>query len=195
MSSSGAFDPVAVNGEEGPLDDLARVLLTHEQIAARVSDLAARISHDYQGKPLVLVGVLKGGVFLLADLSRELSIAHQIDLVGASSYKSGAQPSTRPHITKDVDLDLRGKDVLLVEDIYDSGATLRLVHDMIGMYQPASLAICALLVKKKQRERQLPIQYIGFEIEDVFVVGYGLDYKERYRNLKCVGVLHPEMYE
>lgn len=176
------------------VDDLARVLLTGDELADRVAELGEQISRDYAGKDLILVGVLKGVIFFLGDLSREISIPHQFDLVGAQSYKGGTKPATNVTITKDIDLDLHGKDVLLVEDIYDSGHTLKVVHEMIMTYKPASLKICALLVKKRERANVLPIDYKGFEIEDVFVVGYGLDHAEKYRNLKCIGVLHPEVY-
>lgn len=176
------------------VDDLARVLLTGDEIADRVAELGEQISTDYAEKDLVLVGVLKGVIFFLGDLSREISIPHQFDLVGASSYKGGTQPTANVTITKDIDLDLHGKDVLLVEDIYDSGHTLQVVHEMLKTYKPASLKVCALLVKKRERPNPLKIDYTGFEIEDVFVVGYGLDHAEKYRNLKCIGVLHPEVY-
>ncbi len=178
-----------------PTDDLARVLFTSEQIATRIAELGEKISHDYQGKDLVIVGVLKGVVFFLSDLSRQISIPHQFDLVGTHSYRNGTTPNAQVSITKDVDLDVQGKDVLLVEDIYDTGNTLLLVYDLLKMYRPNSLEVCSLLYKNRKRDRTLPIKYVGFEIEDVFVVGFGLDFKENYRNLDCIGVLHPEIYQ
>ncbi len=176
--------------------DLERVLLNQDQITEKVEELGERISHDYAGKDLVLIGVLKGVLMFLADLSREIKIPHQLDLVGAQSYREGNRPASQVVLTKDVEFDLHGRDVLIIEDIYDTGHTLGVLHEMIKMHRPASLEICALLHKTKQRDRApLPCKYVGFEIPDVFVVGYGLDYKERYRNLKCVGVLNPDLYQ
>ncbi|MBI1785172.1 hypoxanthine phosphoribosyltransferase [Candidatus Sumerlaeota bacterium] len=195
MTAQAKAPLVNIVSEKPLADDLARILLTGTEIASRVADLGSRISHDYQGKDLVLVGVLKGVIFFLSDLSREISIPHSFDLVGAQSYKSGVKSSGQVSITKDIDLELQGRDVLLVEDIYDTGGTIHLVHDMIRMYRPNSLEVCTLLYKKCKRTKTLPIKYVGFEIEDVFVVGYGLDYKEKYRSLKCIGVLHPEVYQ
>ena len=172
-----------------------RVLFSSEQLRERVGELSEQISEDYQGKDLVLIGILKGGIVFLSDLSRSLSIAHEYDLVGAQSYKGGTKPTDDVTITKDLDLSIRDRDVLLIEDIYDTGNTLSTIHKMVKMYQPASLEICALLSKVKDRPQKLDVKYVGFEIEDVFVVGYGLDYKERYRHLSCLGVLKPEIYE
>jgi len=181
--------------ESTPLmGDLGRILLTKEEIQSRIEALGREISRDYQGRELVLVGILKGSLFFLADLTREIMVPHQFDLVGAQSYR-GTQPGGKVNITKDIDLELHGKDVLLIEDVYDSGSTLHVILEMLKMHKPHSLEIAALLYKKKNRERPLPIKYVGFEIDDIFVVGYGLDYKENYRHLKCIGVLHPEVYE
>lgn len=174
--------------------DLERILFSREQIATRVREIASRISEDYQGKNLVLIGILKGGILFLSDLSRELGIPHEFDLVGAESYKGGTQPTPEVRITKDIDLSIEGKHVVLVEDIYDTGNTLRVLREMLKIYRPASIEICAFLAKQKDRKQPIGIKYIGFDIDDVFVVGYGLDYKERYRNLQCIGVLHPAMY-
>jgi hypoxanthine phosphoribosyltransferase len=174
--------------------DLERILYSREQIAERVQELGQQISHDYQGKKLVLVGILKGGILFLSDLSREIAIPHEFDLVGAESYKGGTHPTEDVRITKDIDLSIEGKHVLLVEDIFDTGNTLRVLRKMLKIYRPESIEICALLAKRKPRANPVELKYVGFEIDDVFVVGYGLDYKERYRNLNCVGVLHPEFY-
>lgn len=174
--------------------DLEKVLFSRERIAERVQELGHQISTDYQGKELVLIGILKGGILFLSDLSREIEIPHQFDLVGAESYKGGTRPTEEIRITKDVDLSIQGKHVLLVEDIYDTGNTLRVLREMLQIYRPQSIEICALLAKRKPRPHPIAIKYVGFEIDDVFVVGYGLDYKERYRNLRCIGVLHPEFY-
>lgn len=190
MASNGSTPSASLEQER----DLEKVLFSREQIASRVRELAAEISNDYQGRNLVLIGILKGGILFLSDLSRELTIPHQFDLVGAESYKGGTRPTPEVRITKDIDLSIEGKDVLLVEDIYDTGNTLKVLQDMLRIYRPASIEICAFLSKQKDRPQQIPIKYVGFDIDDVFVVGYGLDYKERYRNLQCIGVLHPEMY-
>lgn len=175
-------------------EDLSEVLFDEEEIRAAVERIGARISEDYRDRDLVLVGVLKGSLFFLADLSRAISVPHQFDLVGAHSYR-GVKPSEQVTVDKDISLDLRGRDVLIVEDIYDSGKTLKVVYDMVRLYQPANVEICALISKNVPREADLPVKYVAFEIEDVFVVGYGLDYRERYRHLKCIGALNPEVYE
>lgn len=177
------------SAEPSQIDDLQSILFTEEEIRSRVAELGARITHDYQGKDLVLVGILKGGITFLVDLSRQIAVPHQYDLVGAQSYKGGTRPTHDVQITKEVDLPIRGRHVILVEDIYDTGNTLSTIYMMIKMYQPASLEVCALLSKVKPHNRQIEIKYVGYEIEDVFVVGYGLDYKEFYRNLRCIGVL------
>jgi hypoxanthine phosphoribosyltransferase len=174
------------------MQDLQTVLFTEEQIARKVAELGARISRDYAERDLVLIGVLKGGVVFLSDLSRAITVPSEYDLVGARSYKEGTRPSAEVTITKDLDLPIRGRDVLLVEDIYDTGNTMRAIHEMLAMYRPRSLEICSLLRKSKRRDNPMEIKYVGFEIDEVFVVGYGLDYKERYRGLRCIGVLNPE---
>lgn len=176
-------------------DDLSAVLHGEEEISAKVAEMGARIARDYAGRDLVLIGVLKGGIFFLSDLSRAIALPHEFDMVGASSYKDGTVPTPEVTITKDLDLSIRGRDALLVEDIYDTGRTLNAIHSMLEMYQPRTLEVCALLRKEKPRTPEIDIKYVGFDIEDVFVVGYGLDYKERYRNLRCIGVLAPEIYE
>lgn len=181
--------------ESQDLKDLSEVLFTGDQIAARVAALGEYISQEYQGKNLVIIGVLKGVVLFLADLMREIRIPVQFDVVGASSYRSGKDAAPQVSITKDLDIDLHGKDVLILEDIYDTGRTLQVVYEMVKLYNPASIEVCALLYKTIPRERVMPVKYVGFEIGNVFVVGYGLDYKERYRNLRCIGVLNPEIYE
>ena len=175
--------------------DLERILIEQEAIDTKVAELGAQISADYAGKSLVLVSVLKGGVIFLADLIRQITLPLQIELVGASSYKGGTAPTPGVRITKDVDQNLADKHVLLVEDIYDTGHTLKVVHDLLAIHCPASLDVCALLSKRKNRSRQLDLKYVGFEIDDEYVVGYGLDFKEMYRNLPCIGVLKPDLYE
>ena len=174
--------------------DLQSVLYTPEDIQRRVDELGAQISSDYRGKDLVLISILKGGIIFLADLMRSISIPHAFDLVGSSSYRGGVASSGKVVITKDVELDLRGKDILLVEDILDTGNTLAVICELLRIQAPASLEICCLLHKKREQKFQIPLKYTGFEIPDEFVVGYGLDYRERYRNLRCIGILKPEVY-
>jgi len=175
--------------------DLEYVLLPEDKILQRVSEIASDIVRDYQETNPVLIGILKGGIIFLSDLTRHISIPHSYDIVGASSYGSRTSSSGQVIITKDVEISLRNRDVLLIEDIYDSGATLKVVKDLLLVHSPRSLEICALLWKeKKNRAYDIPIKYIGFTIPDVFVVGYGLDYNEKYRNLRCIGVLKKEFY-
>lgn len=176
------------------MPNLERVLYTPEQISERITELGQQISDDYRGKQLVLISVLKGGIVFLTDLMRAVSVPHAFDLVGASSYKGGTSTSGKVVITKDVELDLRGKHLLLVEDILDTGHTLSVVCDLLKIQEPASIEICCLLHKLRSHVFGTPIKYVGFEIPDEFVVGYGLDYKEYYRNLPCIGVLKPEVY-
>jgi hypoxanthine phosphoribosyltransferase len=175
--------------------DVTRILISEEAIRGRVAELGETISNDYAGKPLMLVSVLKGGIVFLADLMRQIAIPHQIELVGASRYRGGVTPTASVLITKDIDQNLEGRHVLLVEDIYDTGNTLHVVHELLALYRPASLEICALLRKDKPHPQPLEVKYLGLDIDDIFVVGYGLDYKEQYRNLPYIGVLKAELYE
>lgn len=174
--------------------DLENVLITREQLQERVREMGREISRDYQDKELVLISILKGGIVFLADLMREITVPHSFDLVGASSYKGAARTTGKVVITKDIELDLHRKDLLVIEDILDTGYTLDVVWELLKIHEPASLEICCLLHKKREHVFKAPVKYTGFEIEDKFVVGYGLDYKERYRNLSCIGVLKPEVY-
>jgi len=183
------------DAQAGLQADLGRVLLSEKEIAARVAELGAQIARDYRNRDLVLIGILKGGLFFLSDLSRQIEIAHELELVGAHSYGGDVHPAAEVRITKDSDRSLEGRDLLIVEDIYDTGNTLRAITEMVRMDRPRSVEVCALMVKRKDHRHAIPIRYVGFEIDDVFVVGYGLDYRERYRNLRCVGVLLPEIYE
>ncbi len=168
---------------------LGEVMLTEEQIRARVAELAKEISEDYAGRDLVLVTVLKGGVFFLADLSRALEIPAAIDFMAISSY-TAESPSGVARLLKDLDEEINGRHVLLVEDIIDTGLTAAYLMRVLQTRNPASLAICTLLDKTARRiVPTLPIRYRGFEIPDVFVVGYGLDYRQRYRHLPYIAVL------
>jgi hypoxanthine phosphoribosyltransferase len=169
-------------------------VLPAEEIDRLVGDLANRISSDYRGRDLVLVAVLKGAFVFLSDLARKLTIPVKIDFVQAASYGSGSASSGHIRLTKELGVDIRDKDVLLVEDIIDTGLTLNYLIRYLRGKSPASLRICTLLDKPARRLVDIPVDYIGFEIPDQFVVGYGLDYGERYRNLRFVGVLRPEVY-
>jgi hypoxanthine phosphoribosyltransferase len=174
--------------------NLSHVLYSREQISKRVSELGRQISADYAGKPLVLISILKGGIVFLADLMRAITIPHAFDVVGASSYRGGTSTTGKVIITKDAELDLRGKNIVLVEDILDTGHTLAVIVELLKIQQPASFDICCLLNKNRPRKFNIPLKYVGFDIPDEFVVGYGLDYNEHYRNLACIGVLKPEIY-
>ncbi len=175
------------------LDDMERILISEEALAQRVAELGAEISRDYDGRELVLIGILKGGIVFAADLMRSITLPVQLELVGASAYKGGTVPIGRLRVTKDVDVDLSGRHLLVIEDIYDSGHTLDVILDLLKLHRPASIECAALLHKRKPHLHPVDIKYIGFEIDDVFVVGYGLDYAERYRNLPCIGVLKQEL--
>jgi hypoxanthine phosphoribosyltransferase len=169
-------------------------MYTSAQIAARVEELGAKISEDYRGRNLVLVSILKGGIVFLGDLMRAITVPHAFDLIGASSYKGTTATSGKVIITKDVTLDLRARHVLVVEDILDTGHTLNVVIELLKIQDPAAVEVCCLLNKNRERAHDIPLKYTGFDIPDEFVVGYGLDYKEQYRNLRCIAVLKPEVY-
>jgi len=175
--------------------DVAEVLLTEEQIQAKVVELGTRISSDYAGSELTLVSVLKGALPFMADLMRSITIPMQIDLMEVSSYGGTATESSGlVRILKDLSSSIDGRHVLIVEDIIDTGLTLNYLVRYLRGKNPASLRICTLLDKPARRLVEIPIDYLGFEIPDQFVIGYGLDYGERYRNLRFVGVLRPEVY-
>jgi hypoxanthine phosphoribosyltransferase len=174
--------------------DLKDVLITAEQLQQRIGELAARIDADYAGRDLLLVGVLKGAVMVMADLTRALHLPVSMDWMAVSSYGSGTTSSGVVRILKDLDTDISGRHVLLIEDIVDSGLTLSyLVHNLQSR-EPASLAVCVLLKKRSAAAMPAEVEYTGFEIGDEFVIGYGLDYAERYRNLPFVGTLAPHAY-
>jgi hypoxanthine phosphoribosyltransferase len=176
--------------------DVAEVLLTEEQIRAKVVELGQRISADYAGRDLTLVSVLKGSLPFMADLMRSIDLPLRIDLMEVSSYGGTATESSGlVRILKDLSAPIEGRDVLLVEDIIDTGLTLNYLMRYLKGKNPRSIAICALLDKPARRLVEIPLDYVGFEIPDAFVVGYGLDFGEVYRNLRFVGVLRPEVYE
>jgi hypoxanthine phosphoribosyltransferase len=176
--------------EEG----VEKILIDAEKLQARVRELGAEISRDYDGRDLLLIGVLKGAVFFMADLMRELTVPCEIDFMAISSYGAQTDSSGVVRILKDLDTNIAGRDVLVVEDIIDSGLTLSYLMRNLGSRKPASLEICALLTKPERREIDVPVRYVGFEIPNEFVIGYGLDFAERYRNLPYVGTLHPDFH-
>jgi hypoxanthine phosphoribosyltransferase len=175
-------------------DDLAKVLLTDDQIQARLVELAAQIDADYADRDPLLVGVLKGAVTVMADLTRCLHLAVESDWMAVSSYGSGTKSSGVVRILKDLDQDITGRHVLIVEDIVDSGLTLSWLMANLGSRGPASVEVCTLLYKPEAAKITVPLRYVGFEIPNEFVVGYGLDYAERYRNLRVVATLAPHVY-
>ncbi|MBA2579825.1 MAG: hypoxanthine phosphoribosyltransferase [Thermoleophilaceae bacterium] len=165
------------------------VLVEADDLARRVQELGERISADYEGRDLFLVGVLKGAVFFLADLMRCLTVACELDFMAVSSYGSSTDSSGVVRILKDLDASIEGREVLIVEDIVDSGLTLSYLLRTLRARDPASLEVCALLTKPERRKVDLPIRYVGFEIPNRFAIGYGLDHAERYRNLPYVAAL------
>jgi hypoxanthine phosphoribosyltransferase len=175
-------------------EDLATVLLTEEQIQARLSELAVDIWADYHDKDFLLVGVLKGAVVVMADLMRALPGTAPMDWMAVSSYGSGTKSSGVVRILKDLDTDITGRHVLIVEDIIDSGLTLSWIKSNLESRSPASVEICTLLRKPEVVKVDIRVKYVGFDIPNEFVVGYGLDYAEKYRNLRCVGTLAPHVY-
>ena len=180
--------------EDIMFNDTKEVLLNQEEIQAKVKELGQKISEDYKGKNLLLVSVLKGSVIFMADLMRSITEHCRIDFMAVSSYGSGVKTSGVVKIIKDLDIPLEGYDVLIVEDILDSGMTLGYIRELLYARNPASMKICTLLDKPARRMIDIKADYVGFEIPDEFVVGYGLDYDEKYRNLPFVGILKPEVY-
>ncbi len=174
--------------------DLHAVLVSEESLQARLREIAAEIDRDYAGRDLLLVGVLKGAVMVMADLSRALHLPAEMDWMAVSSYGSGTKSSGVVRILKDLDGDIGGRDVLIVEDIIDSGLTLSWLLANLASRGPASLEVCTLLRKPEAAKVAVDVRYVGFDIPNEFVVGYGLDYAERYRNLPFVGTLAPHVY-
>jgi hypoxanthine phosphoribosyltransferase len=175
-------------------DEVQSVLITQKQIADKVLTLAADIERDFQGKEMVVISLLNGTVMFLADLIRHLSLPLRLDFMGVSSYGAGTESGELIY-TKELRLDVRNRDVLLVDDILDTGKTLSRVVAKVQALGPQSIKTCVLLNKAARRTEDIEADYVGFEIPDFFVVGYGLDFAERYRNLPFVGVLHPHVYE
>jgi hypoxanthine phosphoribosyltransferase len=170
-------------------DPIGEILVTREDLQRRVGELGAEISRDYEGRDLVMVGVLKGAVMFIADLMRRLTVPCEIDFMAVSSYGSSTDSSGVVRILKDLDAPIEGRDVLIVEDIIDSGLTLQYLIRNLRARSPRSLEVCALLTKPERRRVDLPTRYVGFEIPNRFAIGYGLDHGQRYRNLDFVAVL------
>jgi hypoxanthine phosphoribosyltransferase len=171
---------------------VAEILVDEESLRARVAELGEEISTDYAGRDLLLVGVLKGAVFFMADLMRQLSVPCEVDFMAISSYGAASDSSGVVRILKDLDIPIENRHVLVVEDIIDSGLTLSYLMRNLQARRPATLEVCALLTKPERREIDVLVRYVGFEIPNRFVVGYGLDFAERYRNLPYVGVLQED---
>jgi hypoxanthine phosphoribosyltransferase len=171
---------------------VGEILIDEDALSSRVAELGVEVSADYQGRDLLLIGVLKGAVFFMADLMRHITVPCEVDFMAISSYGDSTDSSGIVRILKDLDINIEGRDVLVVEDIIDSGLTLSYLMRNLESREPASLEVCALMTKPARREIDVPVRYIGFEIPNRFVVGYGLDFDERYRNLPYVAVLSDE---
>jgi hypoxanthine phosphoribosyltransferase len=172
---------------------VGEVLIDAETLQNRIRELGEEVTTDYAGRELLLVGVLKGAVFFMADLMRSIAVPCEIDFMAISSYGASTDSSGVVRILKDLDINIEGRDVLVIEDIIDSGLTLSYLIRNLESREPASLAVCALLTKPERREIEVDVRYVGFEIPNKFVIGYGLDFAERYRNLPFVGVLHDHL--
>lgn len=176
------------------INDVKEVLYSEEALASRVSELAKAIESDYQGKELLVIGVLKGANIFMGDLIRKINLPLQMDFIAASSYGSSTESSGVVKIVKDLDYSIEGKHVLIIEDIIDTGLTLRYLEENFRSRKPASLEICTLLDKPERRKAEIEVKYVGYQIPDEFIVGYGIDYAEKYRNLPYVATLKPEVY-
>jgi hypoxanthine phosphoribosyltransferase len=183
-----------VSGADPSHEDssIGEVLVSNEELTRRVAELGAEISRDYEGRDLVMVGVLKGAVLFIADLMRYMTVPCEIDFMAVSSYGSETDSSGVVRILKDLDAPIEGRDVLIVEDIIDSGLTLHYLLRNLRARNPGSLEVCALLTKPERRRVDLPTRYVGFEIPNRFAIGYGLDHAQKYRNLDYVAALNPE---
>jgi len=175
--------------------DIKEILFTEEVLTKRIKELANEVSNDYKGKDLVVVGILKGSVIFAAELIKNISIHCEVDFMAVSSYGSSTETSGVVRILKDLDNNIEGKDILVVEDIVDTGITLTYLLKYLQARKANSIEIVALLNKQARRTSDLSVKYVGFEVPDGFIVGYGIDYAEKYRNLPFVGILKPEVYE
>lgn len=176
-------------------EDVKEVLFSEEVLRKRVKELAVQISTDYKGKELVVVGILKGSVVFTAELIKDIDIYCELDFMAVSSYGNSTETTGVVRILKDLDNSIEGKHILIVEDIVDTGTTLSYLLKYLKARKAASIEIVALLNKPARRKVELPVKYIGFEVPDAFIVGYGIDYAEKYRNLPYIGILKPEIYE
>lgn len=174
--------------------DIERVLFSEEELDRRVSEIAAEINRDYAGKEPMLISVLRGSFVFMADLIRKIEVPCTVDFMSVSSYGRGTTSSGQVQITKDLSDDIEGKDIIVVEDILDSGNTLAYLLQLLQARKPASMKLCTLLDKPDRRVKEVHVDYTGFTIPDEFVVGYGLDYAEKYRNLPYIGILKPRVY-
>lgn len=174
--------------------DIQEILFSEEQLASRVNEIARQITQDYQGKEIVLISVLRGSFVFMADLCRRIDLPCTVDFMAVSSYGSGTSSTGQVQITKDLSSDIAGKHIIVVEDILDSGNTLSYLLKLLAQRKPASIRLCTLLDKPERRTKPVEVHYSGFTIPDAFVVGYGLDYAEHYRNLPYIGILKPEVY-
>ena len=174
--------------------DIQRVLFTQERLKSRVAEIAREIERDYEGREIMLISVLRGSFIFMADLCREIQLPCTLDFMSVSSYGTGTSSSGQVQITKDLSEDITGRHILVVEDILDSGNTLNYLLRILENRHPASVRLCALLDKPERRVKPVELHYRGFTVPDDFVVGYGLDYAEKYRNLPYIGVLKPEVY-
>lgn len=176
-------------------EDIEKILIDEEQISKKIKEIGKNISRDYKGKDLILIGVLKGSVMYMANLAKEIDIPCTMDFMSVSSYGNSTTSSGVVKILKDLDASVEGKDVLIVEDIIDSGITLKYLQKYIRAKKPNSVEITTLLNKPERRKAEIDVKYIGFEVPDYFLVGYGLDYAEKYRNLPFIGILKEEIYK
>ena len=175
--------------------DIERVLFTEQELKDRVAESAARIDRDYAGKEPMLISVLRGSFIFMADLARAITLPCTVDFMAVSSYGSGTTSSGQVKITKDLSESIEGRDIIVVEDILDSGNTLSYLFQLLQARHPASVRLCTLLDKPSRRTKPITADYTGFTVDDLFVVGYGLDYAEKYRNLPYIGILKPAVYE
>jgi len=175
-------------------DDIAEILITEDQIQRRVAELGARITVDFANEDVLIIAVLKGAMLFLADLMRHIDLPLAVDFLAVSSYGRGTESTGVVRILKDLDEPIEDRHVIIVEDIIDSGRTLDYLLRMLRQRSPATLHVCTLLDKRERREIEVPVDYAGFDVPDAFVVGYGLDYAEHYRQLPFIGVLKPEIY-
>lgn len=177
------------------LQDIEKILFTEEQLQKKVTELGNQIANDYKDKDLLVIGILKGSNIFMSDLVRKINIPLQMDFMDVSSYGNSTESTGVVRIIKDLECAIDGRDILIVEDIIDSGLTLRYLKDMLLSRNPRSVKICTLLDKPTRRKQQVEIDYLGFEVPDEFIVGYGIDYAEKYRNLPVVAILKRSVYE